>query len=721
MKSYLILQFVLLTSLWSFSQENYWVSTKLPGPFPYQNQYALGETCLIFATDTSQSVHAFDINEGEWQLLLVPTELDWIDAAANGNVALIYNDSIVVAYSAITSSFSALSFSGSIVTLNMNPLCIENLAYFITDQFFYVFDAEEGEWYSYAYTPPGSAPWGGGVSGKEDYIYMSIYPKSGSSISTWVAYSLHTKTFTEFTQPYQIFFKQLNHGFTFTTSNKDPYLCGGYSAITGQYSTKTHNSGITEKYPSGYEELVSPLICDLFVCNEEFDGNDYIYYMWVYNTMIGDFAEYSFHYTYNGSHYVNVWSLCGGQTAFVIIKNVDKGNLLECLAYSAETNEFSLFDTPLYNWGSMSFSAGGLIIDGYDENNYFLYDLQTKKSFTYPVQWAESIAPDIRVRGLSNYWSVFVFAKEYGDTAHVLSYTRDDGKLYTFDISQIVSKGSIRGTEFLGLTTTDLGVATKKYLYSPLHNHWTEKELESSSFGGSENNYFYLNYTDINQTYFYDALTNEELLFPSSDNYSDVLARDSLFLMYSALGKYIGYSQIDHSSAEYEIDKFSGKQWNNFIVLNYDNERVAQLLYDAYHNIFAPLTLTEETGKRKNAWVGGKTALIATENGYLYAYRPEPVSSVGVDKDETSNSLKLEYQIFPNPTKDKFKVKSQEFKVENVTVEIFDLNGRKILNKNFPAGNEEIEIDIQQLPNGIYVVQFNTEEGVKHGKFQVMK
>ncbi|HYX10294.1 MAG TPA: T9SS type A sorting domain-containing protein [Bacteroidales bacterium] len=721
MKSYLLLQFVLLTSLWSFSQDNYWVSTKLPAPFPSQNQYALGETCLIFATDTSRSVHAFDINKGEWQLLLVPTELDWIDAAADGNVAMIYNDSIVVAYSAITSSFSALSFSGSIVTLNMTPFCIENLAYFITDQFFYVFDAEEGEWHSYGYTPPGSAPWGGGVSGKEDYIYMSIYPKSGASISTWIAYSLHTKTFTEFTQPYQIFFKQLDHGFTFTTSNKDPYLCGGYSAITGQYSTKTHSRGITEKYPSVYEELVSPLICDLFVCNEESDGNDYIYHMWVYNTMIGDFAEYSFHYTYNGSHYVNVWSLCGGQTAFVIIKNVDKGNLLECLAYSAETNEFTLFDTPLYNWGSMSFSAGGLIIDGYDENNYFLYDVQTKKSFTHPVQWAESIEPGIKARGLSNYWSVFAFSREYDDTTHVLSYTRDDGKLSAFDIPPVVSTSNYRGADFFGLVYTELGVPAKTYLFSPLYNNWTEKDFESSSYGGAESNYFYINYTDINQTYFYDAMTNEEFLFPSAQTYRDVLARDSLFLMYSDEGKYIGYSIIDHSSVEYEISKLSGQQWNNFIVLNSDIDRVDQLLFDAYHNIFAPLTLTEETGKRKNNWVGGKTALIATENGYLYAYSSKSVGPVGVDKIEAAPLSELEFQLFPNPAKGKFRVQSQLFKGENVIVEIFDLNGRKILNNNFPAGREKIEIDVNHLQSGVYVCKLSTENKSVTKKIIVQK
>ena len=37
--------------------------------------------------------------------------------------------------------------------------------------------------------------------------------------------------------------------------------------------------------------------------------------------MIGDFAEHTFEYTYAGSDYEIVGNKCGGQGAFVIIRN----------------------------------------------------------------------------------------------------------------------------------------------------------------------------------------------------------------------------------------------------------------------------------------------------------------------------------------------------------------------------------------------------------------
>ena len=139
----------------AFSQSADWIIAQLPGELPFNFQYGVGETCIIFADDTSQAVYAFDINYGDWQELLVPTQLDWIDAAADGNAAMIYNDSIVIGYSAITNSYSTLAYSGTLVNLSGEEYgCIDNFAFFVTDQLFYVFDAEDAQWRAFNYTPP---------------------------------------------------------------------------------------------------------------------------------------------------------------------------------------------------------------------------------------------------------------------------------------------------------------------------------------------------------------------------------------------------------------------------------------------------------------------------------------------------------------------------------------------------------------------------------------
>jgi hypothetical protein len=729
--AFLILPFLIYPQELSgsdLSQQSYWVSTRLPGQLPQNYEYALGETCMIFADDTSQTVYAFDITYADWQVLLVPTQSDWTDAAADGNVAMIYNDSIVAGYSAVTHSFSAINYTGSLISLSGDEYgCIDNFAFFVTDQLFYVFDAEDAQWHSYAYTPPGSAQLGGGVRGKEDYIYLDLWLLN-SSPHTMVAYSLITKTFAQLTEPDVYYFRELDHGYTFNRgATATPSLCGGYSAVTGQFKIKTHDRYITELWAAVYEELVSPVVCNLFVTNEQISGNDYRYYMWVFNTMIGDFAESTFEYTYNGSNYVPIGNVCGGQTAFVIIRNVDAGDKLEFLVYSAETNSFTHFDTPLFYWGSGSFDAGGLMIDGYDEQTYFLYDVQTQNSFSHPVEWTQGISPGVNARGLSNYWNVFAYTEQYDDTVHVFSYTRSDGSLYAFDIIGRASNSAYRGSDFYGLLITDLGVPVETYLYSPSHNVWTVKDLESTSYRGAKGNYFYANYTNLNQTYFYDAQANQELWFSPAQMSSYVLALDSVFYMYSEDGKYTAYSMHKHVTGEYTISRFPAQQWDDYIVLCHNGtsgNRYEHLLYDGYNNIFAPLTLTPEQGTRKFSWPGGKTALVASENGYLFAYSPN--ASVEIESDQIISG-KMQFQLlqnYPNPfnpvTIIRYSIGEREF----VTLKVYDILGNEIaalVNEKKPAGTYEVSFNAPELSSGVYFYQLKTRHMIKTKKMLLLR
>jgi len=699
---YLFLFFFISTS---FSQTPHWASTQLPGPFPMAYHHAIGKTCIIFVDDTSQAVHAFDINLGAWQTSLVPTESNWIRASADGNVAMVYNDSIIVGYSALTSTFSALAYTGILVALSGEEYgCIDNFAFFVTDQLFYVFDAEDAQWRSFAYTPPAFPVSGGGVRGKEDYIYLDLWI-TNSSPHTMAAYSSHTKTFAELTEPDLYEFTQLDHGYTFHRGPSATHdLCGGYSAFTGQFRVKTHSRTISENWPSVYQEQVSPMVCNLFTANEQVSGNDYRFYLWVFNTMIGDFAEYTFFYTYNGSHYVPVKSGSGGQTAYVVIRNVDLADKLELVAYSAATNSFSHFDTPLFYWGFMSFAAGGSVIDAFDEQTYFLYDVQTHASFSHPVQWTSGILPGVNARGLANYWSVFAYTEQYEDTVHVFSYNRPNGTMYAFDIAGRASNSVYRGGDLYGLLITELGTPVKTFLYSPIHNAWTERDLTSTSYRGAAGSYFYANYTGLGQTYFYDAQANQEHWLPSAQLPAHVLARDSMFLMYSNAGKYIGYSMNEHAVREYTVNRLTGQQWGEFVVLNLDM-RYEFLLYDGDNNIFAPLTLTPLQGIRRISWPGGKTAFVASQNGYLFAYFPDDPSAVE-DADAFNGPLRYSLsQNYPNPfnptTTIGFSLPSQSF----VSLKIFDVMGREVavlLAEELPAGMYKQEWNAADLSSGVY-------------------
>jgi hypothetical protein len=73
----------------------------------------------------------------------------------------------------------------------------------------------------------------------------------------------------------------------------------------------------------------------------------------------------------------------------------------------------------------------------------------------------------------------------------------------------------------------------------------------------------------------------------------------------------------------------------------------------------------------------------------------------GIYEDKTLVNLN-NCRIFPNPAQNEFNVSGFKFNTYGGTVELYDLNGKKLLENQIPAGFEEINIDISRLQSGIY-------------------
>ena len=330
---------------------------------------------------------------------------------------------------------------------------------------------------------------------------------------------------------------------------------------------KPHANLIINQPPDVYDEMVFPLVCYLATVDEPLGGNNYRYTMWVYNSLEGDFAENTFDYSYN--NYRPVGGFCGGQNAFVIIRNLDQGDKLECLVYSAQTNDFSLFDTPLVFWTGMpvNFRSGGLILDGYDFQNYFVYDIYTGDSFTHPVEWSGTL-PGVTAWALANSWSAFVYNESNNDSVHLHSYSRSHNNFTAFATEGNSWPLVYYGSDFLAMLIMDGGLQSKMLLFSHLYDHWVEKNLTTASYYGGKGNYFYINYPILSQIYFYDGQANQEQFFPSPQLANHIIASDSVFVMYSAMGNYIGYSMSKHIYNEFTMSRLSGYISEGYVVLN---------------------------------------------------------------------------------------------------------------------------------------------------------
>ena len=68
-----------------------------------------------------------------------------------------------------------------------------------------------------------------------------------------------------------------------------------------------------------------------------------------------------------------------------------------------------------------------------------------------------------------------------------------------------------------------------------------------------------------------------------------------------------------------------------------------------------------------------------------------------------------EFLLFPNPAKDKLILKSQLIIDENSTLELYDLNGRKLLEQSIRKGQETSEIDVSHLQCGIYLCRLSSD------------
>ena len=79
-------------------------------------------------------------------------------------------------------------------------------------------------------------------------------------------------------------------------------------------------------------------------------------------------------------------------------------------------------------------------------------------------------------------------------------------------------------------------------------------------------------------------------------------------------------------------------------------------------------------------------------------------SNAGVLLDLKENSM-LNIELFPNPTKGVFSLKTSENKILNVT--IMDLSGKELMN----VSSNYSQIDISNFPSGIYFLAITTEEG----------
>jgi hypothetical protein len=69
----------------------------------------------------------------------------------------------------------------------------------------------------------------------------------------------------------------------------------------------------------------------------------------------------------------------------------------------------------------------------------------------------------------------------------------------------------------------------------------------------------------------------------------------------------------------------------------------------------------------------------------------------------------VKFLIYPNPASTVVNVQSTVFNQQPSVMEFYDLNGRKLIEKQIQQGSENAEIDVSHLKNGIYFCKLNAK------------
>ncbi len=75
------------------------------------------------------------------------------------------------------------------------------------------------------------------------------------------------------------------------------------------------------------------------------------------------------------------------------------------------------------------------------------------------------------------------------------------------------------------------------------------------------------------------------------------------------------------------------------------------------------------------------------------------------------NSLSLEISLFPNPTKTSFSVSGIGSGIGSGTVEMYSLNGEKILSQTIDESSKSV-VDVSDLQRGMYLVSISSEDSL---------
>ena len=198
---------------------------------------------------------------------------------------------------------------------------------------------------------------------------------------------------------------------------------------------------------------------------------------------------------------------------------------------------------------------------------------------------------------------------------------------------------------------------------------------------------------------------------------------------YIAESDYLEFT-VDSTLIQYGIQNLEVKAWFQ----NCGNKYVVGVVNVDYFNNLPVISVEEDllvsNYELGNQWVldgesidgaiestyrpieSGEYTVIHTEASCYNESDPIEYIVTGIHNDQLAENIEL----FPNPASDCIHIRTESItNIDNIILNIYDINGSLLKSENLSNGKSEV--DVQNLPKGLYIVQVNSGSKVWVCKF----
>jgi len=675
-----------------------------------------GSDCIIHTKASSRYVYFFDINAKAWVEADLESQQKINAVEAGKHVVFAYSDSLLIAYSSITSTYKAIAYTGNILAPDGSVSgtrgygCGENAAFAYTDQnYFYVFDGLAGQWMLFYSGPVENASGASNFWCGDNYV-AGIFQRSYPDKCRNIAYSLVTKTFS-ITETGGVYYVTsdgiaMTGGFVSTYGGTpEEVLLAGYSAFTNQFYILNENTP--------YYTLNLGSYFDYETSNDFEKRNVYGYTIQRGTAANGDVkintfdtekaAWISHSFSYSDFELGGLSNYRAGGNA-TICSMTDKSDNVIFYVYSGETGEYHISTPGIQNKGhSYYYNVGNNYASALDDWNHAWF-YNTKTGFEKSQTFSESNHNNVIYS--TDYMSFCRFEPE-SSTMDIWFYNSKTDRVSATEISKDVYPHymlSLYSYVFVPNTSEDVAV-----FYSAIHDSImlaTTDLAGPNSLYSTAGIFSWLRNTNspTTSTLLFDAANLSFLnfdIYPVGNGFSDSL------MLFKTENIYTVYDASNQTTTTFDLGQTPATNVNggNIILvssLNYSK-------FYAFQKGMADFVELIPEGNQLYYSATANTAVVA-RFAKVYAFAPGIVT--GTDDEVILPEKFTMDQNYPNPFFQSTTITFQLPKDSRVVLKVYDYTGREVktlANGEHLKGKHTVQFNASGLPAGIYFCHLQAE------------